>query len=114
VLHRSFGDAAVMSEQLEHVEETATKPNIFIQVLPSNVKTNPGIEGPLRVIYFPDAGPAWYTEGWYVGRMSNATAETEAAITNFDLIRASALSPEESVRLIRNVRQERYGSQQAD
>jgi transcriptional regulator with XRE-family HTH domain len=114
VLYRSFGDDAVMDEQLDYLEKVASKSNIFIQVLPVNAASHPGMEGPLRVLHFPDSPPAWHTEGWYVGRMSDSADETDTAITNFDLIRASALSPTESLRLIRNVRQERYGRQQPD
>jgi transcriptional regulator with XRE-family HTH domain len=109
VLYRSFGDVQAMEEQMEHLENAAAKPNIFIQVLPFSASNHPGMEGPLRIIYFPDSRPAWYTEGWSVGRMSDSAAETDKAITNFDLIRTSALSPAESLRLIRDVRQERYG-----
>lgn len=112
VLYRSFGDNAVMGEQLEHLEKLAVEPNVFIQVLPANAKNHPGMEGPLRVLYFPDAPPTWHTEGWYVGRMSDSAAESDAAITNFDLIRTSALSVDDSLQLIKNVRQERYGKQQ--
>lgn len=112
VLYRSFGNAGVMREQLEFLENAAAKPNVFIQVLPFNAANHPGMEGPLRVIYFPDSAPAWYTEGWSVGRMSDAAAETDTAITNFDLIRAAALPPMESLQLIRDVRQERYGREQ--
>jgi Domain of unknown function (DUF5753) len=70
------------------------------------------MKGQLRVIYFQDSPPAWYTEGWHGGRMSDLAAETDKAITNFDLIRTSALSPAESMRLIKNVRQELYGGGQ--
>lgn len=109
VLYRSFGEDVLMGEQLEHLEILADEPNVFIQVLPAKAARHPGMEGPLRVLYFQDSPPAWYTEGWHGGRMSDSAAETDTAITNFDLIRTSALSPAESLRLIRNVRQERYG-----
>jgi transcriptional regulator with XRE-family HTH domain len=109
VLYRSFGEDEIMEEQLEHLETLADEPNIFIQVLPAKAKRHPGMEGPLRVLYFQDSPPAWYTEGWHGGRMSDSAAETDTAITNFDLIRVSALSPDESLRLIKNVRQEHYG-----
>jgi transcriptional regulator with XRE-family HTH domain len=109
VLYRSFGDAAVMGEQLKHLEEVAAQSNVFIQILPSTVRSNPGIEGPLRVLHFPGSPPAWYTEGWYAGRMSESSSEVDAAITNFDLIRTSALSVIDSIEEIRKVRAEQYG-----
>ena len=112
VLYRSFGDVQAMAEQMEHLENAAAKPNIFIQILPFSAANHPGMEGPLRIIYFPDSRPAWYTEGWSVGRMSDSAADSDKAITNFDLIRTSALSPAESLRLIQDVRQERYGREQ--
>lgn len=78
-----------MGEQLKHLEEMAVRPNVFVQVLPNSVRNNPGIEGQLRVLHFPDSPPAWYTEGWYAGRMSESPSEVDTAITNFDLIRTS-------------------------
>jgi hypothetical protein len=57
---------------------------------------------------FSDNSPIWYTEGSSSGRMTEVRDEVASAIADFNLIRASALSPEESVRLIEKVRKARY------
>ena len=43
-----------------------------------------------------------------MGRMTEAKDEVLAAVANFDLIRASALSPEQSAEFIASVRGSRY------
>src|SRR5712691_2091300 len=47
-------------------------------------------------------------QGWSSGRMTDARDEVAAATENFNLIRASALSPGESVRFIGKIRVARY------
>jgi hypothetical protein len=57
---------------------------------------------------FPDKPAQWYTESWSSGKMTDAKDEVSAAQSKFDLIRASALSPEQSVGLIATTRSARY------
>lgn len=108
VLLRPFGGKAVMHEQLSRLENLADQPRIVIQVMPFKAIRHPGTEGPLRIMEFTDKPPLWYTEGWYSGRITDDKEEVAEAMTNFNLIRASALSPDESAELIVSVRGTRY------
>jgi transcriptional regulator with XRE-family HTH domain len=108
VLYRSFGGKEVMHEQLIRLEASATQPNMIIQVTRAGEVTHPGYAGPLRIMEFSDKPPIWYTEGWSSGRMTDARDEVAEAITNFNLIRAAALPPEDSIRFIGKIRGERY------
>jgi hypothetical protein len=97
-----------MRSQLAHLEKLADQPTIVIQVMELSETRHPGNEGPLRILEFPDSPPIWYTEGWYSGRMAEAKNEVSTAVTHFDLIRASALPPNRSIRFIASVREARY------
>jgi hypothetical protein len=61
---------------------------------------HPGFEGPLRILEFKDNPPICYTERWSSGRMTEDKYEVMAAMSDFDHIRASALSPEQSIGFI--------------
>ena len=108
ILHRPIGGSRIMCNQLVKLEKLAGQTNVVIQVMPFTATGNPGVEGPLRVLEFPDSAPVWYSEGWYTGRMAETKAEVSSAMTCFDLIRASALPPSESLRAIAEVRCTKY------
>jgi transcriptional regulator with XRE-family HTH domain len=107
-LYRPFGGRDVMHDQLSRLETIAATPNTVIQVMRFSATSHPGAEGPMRVIEFNDSSPIWYTEGWFSGRLSESRVEVSDAMTWFDLIRASALSPDQTMRLITKVRETRY------
>jgi transcriptional regulator with XRE-family HTH domain len=104
VLCRSYGGQEVMNEQLAKLEALADQPNVTVQVMPFSAVDHPGLEGPLRIIEFPDKSPAMYNESWSAGKMTEAKDEVSAAMASFDLIRASAMSPAESAKFIASKR----------
>ena len=108
ILHRPLGGSYVMRNQLIKLEKMAEQTNVVIQVMPFNATEHPGAEGPLRILEFSDSQPVWYTEGWYSGRMAETKAEVSSAMTCFDIIRASALPPSESLQSIAQVRCSKY------
>jgi transcriptional regulator with XRE-family HTH domain len=108
VLHRSIGGPQVMREQLQKLEHMSEMPSVVIQIMRSDIGSHPGIEGPLRILEFQDSPPVWYTEGWYSGRIVETPQEVASAMTCFDLMKASALSPEESARTIASTRSKQY------
>ena len=108
VLYRAHGGKEVMRDQLINLETHADAPNIFVQIMPFSAVRHPGLEGPLRIMEFFDKPAQWYTESWSSGKMTDGKDEVSAAMAKFDLIRASALSPEQSVELIASTRSARY------
>jgi transcriptional regulator with XRE-family HTH domain len=108
ILYRPYGGSEAMRDQLIRLEQAAEMPDVFVQVMPYSSTGHPGGEGPLRVMEYPDSPAIWYTEGWHSGRMTDAPDEVASAMTNFDIIRASALPPDESASFIASIRSSRY------
>lgn len=108
VFMRPFGGKTVMHDQLIKLEKMSEQTNVIIQVMPFSVTDHPGMEGILRILEFSDSEPIWYTEGWYSGHMEEIKSEVAIAMTCFDLIKASALSPSESLKFIRQTRTAHY------
>jgi transcriptional regulator with XRE-family HTH domain len=109
VLHRPFGGVQVMRDQLDNVLEMAGRRRIFVQVARFSAVNHPGTDGPLRVIFYPDAPPLAYTESLYTGS-TNGTDADDAA-TNFDIIRSASMPPIESVEYIRTLKEKSYGNE---
>ena len=57
-LRRPFGGNAVMREQLEHLVEASTWPNVVLQVLPFDAGGHPAVTGGFAVLGFPEASDA--------------------------------------------------------
>jgi transcriptional regulator with XRE-family HTH domain len=108
ILYRPYGGKAVMREQLAHLEELAVNPGIVIQIMPYTAVGHPGLEGSLGVVEFSDKTPIWYSDAWSAGKLSDDRAEVTDYTRYFDLIRAAALSPADSIALIREVRESKY------
>ena len=98
VLYRAYGD---MREQRQRLAEFAELPNVVIQVLPYSMTDHPGLRGPLTILEFADSPPVGYAEGWGSGRLIESTADVVTALACYDLIRASALSRADSLKLIK-------------
>src|SRR5258708_20478528 len=79
ILHRPVGGQHVMNEQLEKLEKIGTMPNVIIQVMPLTSTSQPGLEGPLRVLEFLASPPVWYTERWYSARMGETHQDVASA-----------------------------------
>jgi hypothetical protein len=109
VLYRPFGGQKTMHEQLESILEMAACPRTFVQVVRYSSVNHPGVEGPLRVLFYPDAPPLAYTESRYTGRTSGTDADDAA--TNFDLIRGAAMSSADSIEFICTVKEEIHGTE---
>ncbi|MDX6740008.1 helix-turn-helix transcriptional regulator [Actinocorallia sp. A-T 12471] len=53
-LRRPIGGKAVMREQVEHLIELSTRPNVTIQVLPFNAGGHAGVSGAFSLLRFPE------------------------------------------------------------
>lgn len=106
VLHRHYGD---MQEQLSHLIMAAQLPNVVIQVLPYSMNDHPGLNGPLTILEFADSPPMAYAQGWGSGRLIETPADVATFIACYDLIRASALSRDTSLAMIKHLMESRNG-----
>jgi transcriptional regulator with XRE-family HTH domain len=102
VLRRPIGGIDVMRAQLRALLDAAHRPNVTIQVLPFDVGTHAGLDGPFILLGFPeDIAP----DVAYVGtRIGDGYAEDAATVrdlrVDFDALQAAALPPEESLERI--------------
>ncbi len=101
-LHREVGGPRVMAEQLHHLANMAKQPHITFQVLPFKVGAHPGMYGAFAVMDFPDAADP---ELVYIENMAGALflekdADVRRYTENFDQLRAAALNPADSRRIV--------------
>lgn len=102
VLHRLVGGAEVMAEQLRALVDAASSPNIVVQVIPFRAGAHAGMPGSFVIMDFPDPQDP---EIVYVDSMAgDLFLEAEADIRRytavFEHLRAAALSPSDSAKLI--------------
>jgi transcriptional regulator with XRE-family HTH domain len=106
VFRTMFGADAVMRSQLDHLAGLAERPHVTVQVYPFAAPDCPGAGGPVTIFDFSDGPSVGYAEGYEAGRSIEAPPEVAKLLLMFDHLRASAMSPRESARLISN-----YGSE---
>ncbi|WP_330339209.1 helix-turn-helix domain-containing protein [Streptomyces sp. NBC_00557] len=99
-LRRAVGDRAVMTEALRHVSALMRRRRAIVQVLPFSAGAHPAMEGALKLMEFEDAPPLVYFEGVRTGRLEDDPATVARLRLVFDLLVASALSPEKSLALV--------------
>jgi hypothetical protein len=100
------GGQVVMAEQLGKLISLATSRRIALQVLPYAACDHAGVEGPVTVYEFDDAPSVAYTECYGGGRIVEQREEVADLVMVMNLIRSSALSPTDSLELIREVRRD--------
>ncbi|TQS25832.1 helix-turn-helix transcriptional regulator [Microbispora sp. KK1-11] len=101
-LLRQVGDASIMTDQLEQVLRLAQAPHVTVQVIPFEVGAYMSADGPFVMFRMKD--PA-VSEVVYVEMLNRVEylekpAELEIYREAVEIIRAAALSPNESIRRI--------------
>ncbi|MEU2130260.1 helix-turn-helix transcriptional regulator [Streptomyces sp. NPDC018352] len=109
VLRRVVGSPAIMRNQLLHLAEMTRHPKITMQVLPYEHGAHPGMAaGPFQILGFPwpaDPGVA-YVEHRAGACYLERAHEIEAHTVAFEHLVALALSPEDSVAMVREITKE--------
>jgi transcriptional regulator with XRE-family HTH domain len=106
VLRRMAGPSEMMRAQLEYLYDATQRPNVTLQVLSFNSGLHPGLGGSFAIIEFPERfdPDVVYTEG-VTGQayIEERDRDVRARCEAFDLLRAAALSPADSARLIKAI-----------
>jgi transcriptional regulator with XRE-family HTH domain len=106
VLRRMVGSSHVTRDQLEHLYEASQWPNVTLQVLAFGSGLHVGLGGSFAIIEFPERSDpdVVYTEG-VTGQahIEERVREVRARAEAFDVLRAAALPPASSARLIRSI-----------
>jgi transcriptional regulator with XRE-family HTH domain len=109
VLRRMTAPKDMMLRQFEHLCEASSWPNVTLQILPFGAGLHAGLGGPFAIIEFPERfdPDVVYSEG-VTGQayMEEREREVRARSEAFDLLRATALPPAESLRLIQSIYEE--------
>jgi len=105
-LQHVIGGREVMGNQLDRLVKTGEAPGPVIQVLPYSAHDHAGVEG-LLYFYERTGQPAVaYSECFGGARLIRDPAEVSDLITVMGMLRAAALSPRDSVALMRQIRRD--------
>ncbi|MDN3023409.1 helix-turn-helix transcriptional regulator [Streptomyces sp. S.PB5] len=105
-LRRETGGRVVMAEALRHVAGLARRSRVIMQVLPFSAGAHTAMQGALKLMDFEDAPPLVYFEGVRTGRLEDDPATVAQMRLTFELLAASALSPEKSLAVIEALAQD--------
>jgi hypothetical protein len=103
VLRREIGGSEVMRDQLGHLLDLATRPRVFLQVVPQSAGAHPGLAGPLALASFDDAPDVAYLDNAITGQLVDNADDLAALTVLYDVLRGTALSCRESEALVREV-----------
>ncbi|MBP0459491.1 helix-turn-helix domain-containing protein [Streptomyces montanisoli] len=100
LLQRPIGGHEVLRGQLERLLLVSENPNVEIQVMPTRTTDHAGVDGPFTLMV-PDGGEqVAYLESQGNGRVLTGREAVRGIAARYGIIRAQALSPSESGRLI--------------
>ncbi|WP_155059039.1 helix-turn-helix domain-containing protein [Streptomyces blattellae] len=105
-LRRVTGGRATMAEVLRHIAGLIRRNRAIVQVLPFGAGAHTAMQGPLKLMDFEDAPPLVYFEGVRTGRLEDDPATVARLRFTFELLTASALSPEKSLAMIEALAQD--------
>ncbi|MEV4251540.1 helix-turn-helix transcriptional regulator [Spirillospora sp. NPDC049652] len=108
VLRRVIGGAETMATQLTHLVEAGELSNVTIQVLPFSAGAHQAMTGSFVALGFPETADAdlVYIEQQVGTLYVEDAGQVRPYTVAFDHLRAMALSPENSLRLIADVAKE--------
>lgn len=106
-LRRDVGGPDVMRDQLRHLVEMAKLPSVTVQVLP--LKAHSALDGGFTLLSFHDRDePDLLFVEYVTGALHiEEDPEVRACRLKFDRLGVEALSPDDSVALIKRISQER-------
>ncbi|GAB3958142.1 helix-turn-helix domain-containing protein [Streptomyces sparsus] len=106
VLRRTVGDANVMVEQLLRLREVAQTPPHVVQIIAERGRPYHGWSSPFGLLSFGEGGDVVHVDGFPRGYVLADRDEVEEASEAYDLLKATALAPDETAPLIDSVLKE--------
>lgn len=100
VLDRPIGGRGVHTDQLRHLLRVGGMRNIEIQVMPSGLEEHPNMDGAFNLLTPKGHGQVAYTEVQGYPRLITDSEEVRKITDRYGIMRAMALSPSESRKLI--------------
>ncbi|MFJ2392778.1 Scr1 family TA system antitoxin-like transcriptional regulator [Streptomyces sp. NPDC087843] len=102
VLERDLGSEEVLQEQLRHILECSLtmKHHLTVQVMPTKRYTHAGLMGPLKLMSTEEGRNLVYEEARGGDRLIHKPEQVTDLFDLFGILRAEALDPWESAKLI--------------
>ncbi|MGA5196673.1 helix-turn-helix domain-containing protein [Streptomyces exfoliatus] len=104
VLRRLTGGPEVMGEQIDHILDICARRNIDLQIMPQWRDHHAGLDGPMRLLETPENRWYAYSEGQENGLLIPDPKVVSILQKRYARMRAQALSVEDSVSLLREIR----------
>lgn len=107
VLYQLIGGPTVLADQLTELDNAGQQPGITIQVLPYRAGSHAGVDGAFAVFSFPeiDDMDVGVVEGMMGTIYLEDADDVARCVAAHDHIRAVALSPADSLQMIRTARE---------
>jgi transcriptional regulator with XRE-family HTH domain len=106
VLRRMVGGVDVMREQYQHLLSMMALPNVTFQVVPFTAGSHPGMLGAFSLLDFLPPDPAVVCLETMAGSLFQETeVEVAAGTLRYNHLRATALSPADSTRMVTDLLQ---------
>jgi transcriptional regulator with XRE-family HTH domain len=102
-LERPNGGPMVMADQLDHLAEIATRPQVRVQILPTNITGHAAQALPFSLIILRDGVTYVYVEMLTGGAYVDSPQEVEAYTAAWNLLPVPALDFDRSIRMIREI-----------
>lgn len=106
VTRQVIGGPEVMGAQIDRLVKAAEEPGIVLQVLPYSANDHAGVEGLLYVYERAGQHPVAYSECFGGARIIEDQSEVSDLTTVVAMLRAAALSPRDTVALMRQIRRD--------
>ncbi|MGW2253261.1 Scr1 family TA system antitoxin-like transcriptional regulator [Kitasatospora sp. NPDC001660] len=106
-LRWQLGGPSVMAEQLEHLEELATRPNVMIQVVPFSMGVHRSFASAVTLLTIGDNNTQLgYTETLHRGFLERDRTTVTRWRRRYDCLQVDAPPRAESLTMIRRIRKE--------
>lgn len=102
-LHRIVGGVEVMRDQLAALSERSRARNVTLQVIPYQAGAHPGVNSSFIILQLEEVQDVVYVEGLIGNFYLQSPADLARYRRTFDELRAVALGPQESRKLIQAV-----------
>ncbi len=104
VLRRQTGGPEAMRDQIDHILDICARRNIDLQIMPQTRGHHAGLDGPMRLLETPENRWYAYSEGQENGLLIPDPKVVSILQKRYARMRAQALSVEDSVSLLREIR----------